>query len=186
MILMSLYLKSVHSQLGNQITFSAYPLSKSKSLLYLLLSIIISTTFAIGYINDSAKNSYTLPPQAKTFLSDQLKIQLEATKKQQDPENKAPAISPADEQKQIQTAIDEMEKKLEPMKKSIPPILGVTMFFMLQTAYFILGYISLIVLYLLFWLLKITHFAGVSKETREVEHLTLNPASAVIKGKIKK
>jgi hypothetical protein len=75
--------------------------------------------------------------------------------------------------KKAQAAADDIEKQFLPVKKYMPIVLGVLLFFVLQTILLILGFVPILCVNLLFFILKITRFANVKVETKEVKHLTL-------------
>ncbi len=181
--LMCLFLMYVSKQLSNQINFSAHPLSDMKLLLLSLLAIQVCVAFGLGYVNDSARRNYILPPEIKTQIVGGLMSQATGMINSQ---KAAPALKKValDEAgKKAQTASDDIEKQFQGIKTYIPIVLGVLLFFVLQTIFLILGFVPIACAKLLFFLLRITHFANVSVETKEVKHLTLKPVPLATNGK---
>lgn len=186
-VLMGVFLLYVANQLKNQINFSAHPLSDMKLLLLSLLVIQVCVAFGLGYVHDSASRNYLLPPEIKTPIAgtilNQLKINIidptQATAAQ-----KKTAL--ADATKNTQNMMDDLEKQLQPVKVGIPIALGVLLFFLLQTMILILGFVPIVIARLLFILLRITHFAHVTVETKEVKHLTLKPVPLATSNKSSK
>lgn len=175
-VCMSLYALYVSRQLKNQVNFSLHPLSDMKMLLFSLLAVLISVSFALGYSTDSARHGgYIFPPEIKTlgvnYLYDQQKPLIEkqpGTKAQ-----KEKALKTAREK--MQTTIDDIEKGFKPVQMVIPVILGVSLFFIAQLAFILLSFVAMGVLSLLFFILKITHFTHLANEMREVTYITLEP-----------
>lgn len=174
-VLMCLFLLYIARQLKNQINFSAHPLSDMKLLLLSLLAVQVCVAFGMGYVYDSARRNYVLPPEIKAQIAGGLLGQATANINQAKatPAQKKTALDAAG--KQVQTTADDLEKQFQAVKSYIPAVLGVILFLLLQTVLLIFGFVPIAIAKLLLILLKITHFANVTVETREVKHLTLKP-----------
>lgn len=185
-VLMGIYLLYVANQLRNQINFSAHPLSDMKLLLLTLLAVQVCVAFGLGYMHDASRRGYLIPPEIKAPIVNGLLGQAKGSIDQAKatPAQKKTALD--DATKKSQTTVDDMEKQLQPVKNYIPVALGVILFFFLQTIFLILGFVPIVFARLLFMLLKITHFANVTVETKEVKHLTLKPVPLASSGKSSK
>lgn len=174
-VLMCLFLLYIARQLKNQINFSAHPLSDMKLLLLSLLAVQVCVAFGMGYVYDSARRNYVLPPEIKAQIAGGLLGQATANINQAKatPAQKKTALDAAG--KQVQTTADDLEKQFQAVKSYIPAVFGVILFLLLQTVLLIFGFVPIAIAKLLLILLKITHFANVTVETREVKHLTLKP-----------
>ncbi|MFA6099355.1 MAG: hypothetical protein WC750_00575 [Patescibacteria group bacterium] len=186
-VLMCIFLLYVANQLKNQINFSAHPLSDMKLLLLSLLVVQVCVAFGLGYVQDSVRRNYLLPPEIKSQIAgtiyNQLKINI-IDPSQTTAAQKKTALAEAT--KNSQTAVDDLDKQLQPVKNYIPVVLGILLFFLLQTMVLILGFVPIVIARLLFMLLKITHFAHVTVETKEVKHLTLKPVPLATSNKSSK
>lgn len=163
----------VGKQLKNQINFSAHPFSDMKLLLLSVLAISTCVSFGLGYIKDSTQHNYIVPPQVNNALGDLAALLAKSTIDQQPlkPEQKTAALEQV--RKAAMSGLEGMEKNLGPYKSSIPWLLGFTLFSILTTVFFLLGFVPLLLAKLLFALLRVTGFAKVTTEMREVKHLVI-------------
>ncbi|MBI4994689.1 hypothetical protein HZC21_03530 [Candidatus Peregrinibacteria bacterium] len=160
-----LYLFFEIGQLNNQIKFSTHPLGDKKILICSLLAMMISVALGIGYYQDSIKRNYVVPPETKTFILQQVMKGVEKQKQKQ------AAVKQIEEK--LKTMINDAEKSLKPYQKYIPIALGILSFLLFQIVLFFISFISAIFIPLVFWLLKVTHFAHTAVEKRKTQHLTL-------------
>ncbi len=163
----------VGKQLKNQINFSAHPFSDMKLMLLSVLTVLTCVSFGLGYVKDSTRHNYIIPSQVNSALGDfvVLLVQESIDKQPLKPEQKKAAIDQI--RKTAVSGLEGMEKNLGPYKSSIPALLGVTLFSILSTVLFLLGFVPLLLARLLFALLKATGFAKITTETREVKHLVI-------------
>ncbi|MDD5726060.1 MAG: hypothetical protein PHC53_01460 [Patescibacteria group bacterium] len=184
-ILMCIYLLYIARQLKNQINFSAHPLSDMKLLLLSLLVAQVCVAFGLGYIQDSARRNYVLPPEIKAPIASGLLSQATANINQAKATDAQKKVAVEAANKQVKTTVDDLEKQFQAIKYMIPYVLGVLLFFLLQTILLVLGFLPIAIARLLFMLLKVTRFANVTVETREIKHLTLKPVPLASSGKSK-
>jgi len=172
-VIVSLHFMRAYNQFKNQISFSAFPVSNKKMILFLILAIIAGVAFAQGYSIDAKKQSYIIPPQVKAPLVEmilgQAKIMIESQKAT--PAQKEAILNEI--RPQIESTMNDLEKKLERYPKAVPWVLGILFFSIIQMAFFVIGLFFGIILTLLFYLLKVTQFTNYITEMREVKWLTL-------------
>lgn len=168
-----IFMLYVGNQLKNQINFSAHPLSDMKLLLLSVLTISTCVSFGLGYLADSSRRDYLVPPGIKTALVD---FTMSLTQGSIDAQSLPPALKKAatdQVRKTVASGLDDAEKSLQPYKSSIPVLLGVTLFSLLSTVLFVLAFVPLLLTRLVFAFLRLTGFAKVATETREVKHLVI-------------
>ncbi len=175
-IFMSFYALNVSRQLKNQIVFSPHPLSDMKILLFSFLAAIISVSFALGYSIDSARHGgYILPPEIKTlavnYVYDQQRPIIE---KQPGSKIQKEKVLTAAREK-TQSMVDDAEKSIKPLQAWISPMLGISLFFIVQMVFMLLSFVSMIILRLLFFIFKITRFSHMANEMKEITYITLQP-----------
>jgi len=172
-VIVSLHFMRAYNQFKNQISFSPFPISNKKMILFLILAIIAGVAFAQGYSKDAEKQSYIVPPQVKApvveMIIGQAKIMIES--QQATPVQKTAALNEI--RPKVESLINEWEKKLEPYPNAVPWVLGILLFSVAQMAFFVVGLFFGIILSLLFYLLKVTRFINYTTEMREVKWLTL-------------
>jgi len=172
-IIISLHFMGTYNQFKNQISFSPFPISNKKMILFLILAIIAGVAFAQGYSKDAEKQSYIVPPQVKApvveMIIGQAKIMIES--QQATPEQKTAALNEI--RPKVDSLVNDWEKKLEPYPNAVPWVLGILFFSVAQMAFFVISLLFAIFLSLLFYLLKVTRFANYATEMREVKWLTL-------------
>jgi len=185
-VLLCLFLLYVAKQLKNQINFSAHPLSDMKLLLLSILAAQVCVAFGLGYIQDSTRRNYIVPPEIKTPIVAWLFSQAEAAINQQKATPAQKKIALEEARKKTQATVDDVEKQMPPAAKgAIPIVLGVSLFLLLQTILLVLGFVPILFAKLLFFLLRLTRFANVTVETKEVKHLTLKSVPLASSGKQK-
>lgn len=171
-ILVSYLIAEVHL-FGNQIKASTHPLGEKKMLVCTLLAALISVSIAVGYMSDSVKRSYVLPPEAKTAYSQYMmnlaKPQIDAQKGTA--KQKETALKTAE--KNINDLAIKAEETIKPVQKYIPAVLGFFAFCAFQMVLIFVGIFAMLFVPLLFWILKITHFTHIATEKCEVTRLTL-------------
>lgn len=171
-ILVSYLIAEVHL-FGNQIKASTHPLGEKKMLICTLLAALISVSIAVGYMNDSVKRNYVLPPEAKTAYSQYMvklaSSQIDAQKPTA--RQKETALKAAE--KNINDLMTKTEEAIKPVQKYVPAILGFFAFFLFQMVLIFVGIIAMLFVPLLFLILKITHFTHIVTEKCEVTRLTL-------------
>lgn len=172
-----LYLFFEISQLNNQIKFSTHPLGDKKILICSLLAVMVSVAFGIGYAQDSIKRNYVVPPETKTFLLKQMTNVAEKALSGQKIAEKQKQIAVKQTEEKLQAMMNDAEKTLKPIQKYIPIVLGVLSFLCFQMVLFFISFISAIFIPLVFWFLKISHFAHTAVEKCEAQHLTLKTVS---------
>lgn len=163
-----LYLFFEIRQFNNQIKFSTHPLGDKKILVCSLLAVMVSVAFGIGYAQDSIKRNYVVPPEIKTFLLTLSGQKIAAQQKQ---------IAIKQTKEKLQAMMNDAEKTLKPNQKYIPIILGILSFLCFQMILFLISFIAAIFIPLVFWFLKISHFAHTAVEKCETQHLTLKTVS---------
>jgi len=174
LIVLVLYLFFEIGQLKNQIKFSTHPLGDKKILICSLLAMMISVALGVGYLNDSTKRNYIIPPEAKTYLQQTMMNGAKTALNSQKGTEKQKQAALKQTEEKIKTMINDQENSLKPNQKYIPLTLGVFAFFFFQMALFLISLISAIFIPLVFWILKISHFTHTSVENCETQHLTLN------------
>lgn len=184
-VLMCIYLLYIARQLKNQINPSAHPLSDMKLLLLSLLVVQICVAFGLGYIYDSTRRDYVLPPEIRAPIASGLLSQATANINQAKATDAQKKVALEAANKQVQTTVDDVEKQFQAVKYAIPYVLGVLLFFILQTILLVLGFLPIAIAKLVFIILKATRFAHVTVETREIKHLTLKPVPLASSGKSK-
>jgi hypothetical protein len=161
------------SQLENQINFSIHPLGGKKFITSCVLAILVSVAFGTGYVVDSTKNNYVLPPSFKSFYTQQITSVLQSVIGDQkgSAQQKAAALKQAEAK--AESMFNDAEKNLKPQQKYISIVFGVVAFFVFQFLLLIVSMVSGFVTYLVFFILKITRFTHVAVEKRDVSRLTL-------------
>jgi len=172
--LMCVFLGFVANQLKNQINFSAHPLSDMKLLLLSLAAVQVCVAFGLGYVQDASRRGYILPPEVKTPIASGLLGQAKANIESQKATPAQKKIAIDDATKKAQATVDDFEKQFIPIKQYIPFSLGFLLFILLQAILLVFGFVPIVLARLLFIILKVTRFAEVKVETREIKHLTLS------------
>lgn len=168
-----LYLVAEVHLFGNQIKASTHPLGEKKMLICTLLAVLISVSIAVGYMTDSVKRSYVLPPEAKTVYSQYMMKMAEGQLDAQKAIARQKETALKTVEKNINDLVTKAEEAIKPVQKYIPVILGFFAFFLFQMVLIFVGIIAMLFVPLLFWILKITHFTHVVTEKCEVTRLTL-------------
>lgn len=171
-ILVSYLIAEVHL-FGNQIKASTHPLGEKKMLICTLLAALISVSIAVGYMNDSVKRNYVLPPEAKTAYSQYMMKLATAQVDEQKATAKQKETALKAAEKNINDLAVKTEESIKPVQKYIPVILGFFAFFLFQMVLIFVGIFAMLFVPLLFWILKITHFTHIVTEKCEVTRLTL-------------
>lgn len=177
LVALILYLFFEISQFNNQIKFSTHPLGDKKMLICSLLAVMISVAFGIGYAQDSIKRNYVVPPEIKTFLLKQMTNVAEKALSGQKIAEKQKQIAVKQTGEKLQAMMNDAEKTLKPNQKYIPIILGIVSFLCFQMILFFISFIAAIFIPLVFWFLKVIHFAHTAVEKCETQHLTLKTVS---------
>lgn len=169
------YLISVVRQFNNQLRFSLRPFAEKKLLISFLLAALVSVSFALGYMKDSARDIYVLPPQARTLLIKQVESQFESFINKQAPQITAEQKQEALRQTlgKTQGILNDMEKSAQPYKEFIPIAAGAIAFLVFQTALFLISLIAPLLLALLFLIFKLTHYIRTAVEKTEIKRITL-------------
>lgn len=169
------YATGVKKKIGNQIHFSAHALVEGQMLLLVVLGIIVSASFGIGYGKDAAARNFIFPPELKEQAMNYMKEQGKATIEKQAPglgeKEKAAAIEEGT--KKISESWTEMENSLKPAAAYIPFFLALMIYMMVISVIPIIGLFIPVLYAAIFPFLRITGFAGVKTENREVQELIL-------------
>lgn len=172
-IFLSLYLLLETIQLNNQIKFSLHPLSEKKILICSLLAMLISVALGSAYYRDSIKRNYIIPPEIKTFFTEQIMNGAKTLLTGQSGREKLKQTTLKQTEEKVQAMIDDGENSLRPNQKYIPIILGIISFFCFLFVLYFLSFVPAIFIPLIFWGLKISHFTHTAIEKREIQRLTL-------------
>lgn len=167
------YLLFIRQQMQNQIHYSLHPLSDSKVMFFIFLAIIVSVSFGNGYINDSTRRNYVVPPEVKTIVLNQAVGFTDTVVESLYEQPAQRQVAKQAAQASTKEALDNMEKELAPHIKTIPIVLGVTLFSIALSFFFLLSFLLMPIVRTVFFLLRTTKFAHVTTETREVSRLTL-------------
>lgn len=168
------YLPFIARQLKNQINFSVYPLAQKKLSISCLLALILAVAFAQGYIKDSVKRAYILPPEIKTSIQNSVNGLAEGVLKDQQGGAQQKKEMMKTIKEKTGSTLNEVEKQLQPYKENISVVMGVIAFGVFQMVFFILVLFGPVFVWLLFAILKLTRFTHVSVEKVEVKKLTLS------------
>lgn len=171
-VLVSYLIAEVHL-FSNQIKVSTHPLGEKKMLICTLLAALISVSVAVGYMNDSVKRNYVLPPEAKTVYSQYMMKLAEGTIDAQKPTARQKETALKEAEKKVNDLVVKTEDTIKPVQKYIPVILGFFAFCVFQMVLIFVGIFAMLFVPLLFWILKITHFTHIITEKCEVTRLTL-------------
>lgn len=170
-----LYATGVKKKIGNQIHFSAHALVEGQMLLLVILGIIVSASFGIGFAKDAATRNFIFPPELKEQAMNYMKEQGKASIEKQAPglgeKEKAAAIEEGT--KKISESWTEMENSLKPAAAYIPFFLALIIYMMVISVIPIIGLFIPVLYAAIFPFLRVTGFAGVKTENREVQELIL-------------
>jgi hypothetical protein len=170
----ALFVSGIVKKMANQINFSIHPIGEGQKLLMLVLFLIASANFALGYMDDAARNNFVVPPQLRQIGTDTMVTQEKAMIAQQ---INLPA---ADQTAAIQTAQtstaktwSDLETQLKPFLPAIALMLWLCLFTTLETVGILLAWIPLLLLEAIFPLLNLMHFTGFITETKEIKRITI-------------
>lgn len=176
-ILLLAYLLFEARQFGNQIKFSTYPLGGKKMLLGSLLAALVAVAVGVGYNVDSAAENYIVPPVLKTLITEQTssmaKVTVDKQVEGQDVSAQQKGIMIQEIQKKFNDIINDIEMNLGSDKTNIGVFLGVLVFASLQIIFIVVSLLSMLLIPLLFWILKITGFTKTTTGKVEVTRITL-------------
>lgn len=176
-VILVLYLLSAAYLFGNQIKPSTHPLVEKKILVCSLLAALIAVSVGMGVGNDMTKRGSVIPPELKSyysqFMMDVMKGQVDAQKATE----KQKQVVLEEAKKNVNDTIVKMENDLKPFQLHISIFFGVLAFFAFQIVLFFVGILSMLLVPLLFWILKITHFTHTVNEKCDVTRLTLGSVS---------
>lgn len=166
-------------KIDNQINFSAHPFEEAQKMLLLILSVVLSVTFAQGYINTATANGAAIPARFDTQIRSYIQKQAEGVVTGQIEEKKQ-KISDKDKNTLVEKAQEELLKpfndlvvELNKQIKYIGIFLGVLFFSFLIFADRLLSWIHYLILRLFLGILSLVRVTKTETETVEVERLTL-------------
>lgn len=174
MLSMILYAFSVKKKLENQIKFSIHPLADAQKILLILLVVIVSAAFALGYMSDALRRNFIVPPEVKTKVNASAVSFIEKKLENEKMPIKEKKAVIENATKKIQEVWTELDTRLKDNGKNIIAILlGITAFTTLQCIMMFTSWIPSMILACIFPLLKVTHIAQIVMETVEAERLVL-------------
>lgn len=170
-----LYATGVKKKIGNQIHFSAHALVEGQMLLLIVLGIIVSASFGIGYRQDADRRDFIFPPELKEQALNYMKEQGKASIEKQAPGlgEKEKAVAIEEGTKKLSETWTEMENSLKPAASYIPFFLALMIYMMVISVMPLIGLILPVFYAAIFPFLRVTGFAGVKTENREVQELVL-------------
>jgi len=168
-----LYVVSAAGKQKNQIKWNLHPLFDAEKLLVLPLTLIIASSFSLGYMNDASRRHFILPPEIKQMFMTSVV--------QKTIDQNFPKASVAERKVVFEKAkpqIEELWKSIEdgfkPLGPFMPLVLGALMFFVLESALLIISFVPLILLSILFLLLRLARVTRYQAETVEAKRLVLD------------
>ena len=159
--------------LQNQIHFSSHPIGNMKALLCATLAGLVSFSFALGYGADAGRRGFVFPPELKSAVTENIfskikaQIEIEAA-----PTAQKQAAMKAAHQK-VQETVDGFEKQLKSYQHELPVFFAFLLFFVFQLVFLLVEWVAQIIFPIVFFILRVTHFAHLAVESQEVTRLTL-------------
>jgi hypothetical protein len=172
-IVFLILLLSVAKQLENQIDFSVRPMGDKELALSSLLAILIGVSAGMGYYRDAARGEYLVPPQIVATVRQQMNGYVKTMVEAQGVPASMKALAISTAEAQVAEMVDGYLEKLKPYSAYVPYGLGAIAYFSFQVVFFIPGFAASLALGPLLFLLRLTGFAHLSKQTRVVTRLTL-------------
>ncbi len=170
------YSQSVTAKLGNQIKFTLHPLADGQRLSLLVLVLIVSAAFGLGYYNDSVNRNFIIPPEIKTEVSKSIIRQAAdgIDKMETKPSEEEIKIAMAKANENVDKMWKSLEDQIMVAKFPLMPVMmGSLLMTVLQILMIFISWVPLVLMQIIFSLLKVTRFSKILTETREVETLTL-------------
>jgi len=150
-----LFCRGVSKGLEERIKFSPQAISENKTILFLILLVAITTSFYLGYSKQLDQKGFSTP----SFVTE-IGVRI------QNPEPSAKAEFIAEFDKQVKDLV-------EPYERFIPIAMSFSFFVALEFVEFILGWIPILLLRLILYILIHLKVITVRTEMREVQRLTI-------------
>lgn len=161
-------------QFKNQINFSVHPLSDRNLIFFSVLTMLVAVAFGIGVSKDMTRHNYVIAPEineiAVSYLVSQ--VQGKITSQRLTPAKEKEALNAIHESAQA-FVNDNVAKPLTPYADKIPLALAAVVFLVLEILFVLLSFIYLLLVRALIGIFRVTHFAMIEMETREVKHLAI-------------
>lgn len=169
---------SVVKQIENQVAFSSRPMGDKELALSSLLAVLVAASVGFGYALDASRNGYLVPPRVTAYIGQQASAYARTAIEAQPIPSfmKDGARAAVDEQ--VTAMLDGFQAKLRPYAAYAPYVIGLLAYFTFQLIFFVPGYVAALLLGPLLLLLRLTGFAHVRREMREVTRLTLYGGNA--------
>ena len=150
-----LYCRGVSRGLEERIKFSSRAISEHQTILFLILLVAITASFYLGYSKQFDQRGFSTP----SFVT-QIAVRIQNP----EPSTKAEFIAKFDEQ---------VKDLIEPYGRFVPIAMSFTFFVALDFVVFILGWIPVLLLRLILYILIHLQVIKVRTEIREVQRLTI-------------
>lgn len=149
------YCRGVSNSLEERVKFSPRAISEHKTILFLVLLVAIAASFYLGYSQQFDQRGFAIP----SFVT-QIAVRIQNP----EPSEKAEFIAKFDKQ---------VKDLIEPYERFVPIAMSFFVFIALDFVVFILGWIPLLLLSLILYILIHLQVIKVRTEMREVQRLTI-------------
>lgn len=188
-------------ELNNRIRFSVRPMSEGQRSLLFGLILLISISFAFGYLDDSKKRNFVIPPKYKEMilnvvlpqltggltsqiegqiggqlneLTSQVPPELQGELEEQGMSEGIEGLLPFDDLgKEVEKLWVDAESFLKPFRQLIALGFGLLTFLVLETTMALISWIIPLVLMIIFPILKVFGMAKEFKKMEEIKKLVL-------------
>ena len=163
---------TVVHELKMRLSFSVKPIQQEQKFLLLGMVLMISVSFALGYLEDARQSEAMIPPAYKQMVSDMVTRTLVAQLEKQTvlgPAEKAIALQQL--QQGLEKIWSETELMIQPYAPYLPLGIGVLVLWLLETLLGLVAWIPPLLLSGFFPLLKaigVTHEVTETKESRRL------------------
>lgn len=168
------YALTIEKRLKNQIRFSMHPLSSANMMLILALMILFSSSLSLGYMADSARQNFVIPPTYRQAAGDFIYNSAKTTIENQAALTAGMKSAALDKARTDSLKIfDDLDRQLQSIMQYIPALLGIIVFISLESIAILFSWIPLLLLSVIFGLLKVTKVTRLETEMKEVSRLVI-------------
>jgi hypothetical protein len=163
------YITLTKRDLGQRINFSVRPVTQNWRFMTIVLLLLAVGSFYFGFADHVREKGLSVPDQQV----DTLTVEIAEEVVDETPLSRLEAVRTEAVQQVQRVLKQQVERLLRKVERHIPPLAAVTLFSLLFAVTWLFGWVPMLILYVVFPLLTVLHFAEMTSETIEVERLVI-------------
>jgi len=169
------YALGVTKELNERLKFSAEPVSRGLSLLFMALALVACGSLYLGYAAQIEREGFTFPPAFKEVMTKMTITPMrQAIEARTDltPQEKERALAEMEEGFE-EAWMGPLGEMIKPYERLVPVVVAISAFMIFETILGLLTWIPRLILEIIFPILQVAGVTKVVRETREVERVML-------------